>query len=104
MIEVRGTARDATLWGLVFAPVPLPVRQEVKIVWRMTGSGALQITATHSDGTSAKRIFGPEAHTGSNWKRPGQEWGSGFIFPKAGCWNLHLGRSSGSGDVWLLAR
>jgi hypothetical protein len=101
---VRGSARDATLWGLVFARVPLPVGEEVKIVWRMTGSGPLRVAATRSDGTPAGRTFGPEAHAGSNWKRPGQEWGTGFVFPEAGCWDLHLARASGSGDVWLLAR
>jgi hypothetical protein len=103
-VEVRGSARGATLWGLVFARVPLPVGEEVKIVWRMTGSGPLRVAATLSDGTPAGRTFGPEAHSGSNWKRPGDEWGTGFVFPKAGCWDLHLARASGSGDVWLLAR
>jgi hypothetical protein len=37
-IEVHGTARGAELWALPFAPVPLPVGKEVKIVWRMTQS------------------------------------------------------------------
>ncbi|HZD72327.1 MAG TPA: hypothetical protein VE776_00285 [Actinomycetota bacterium] len=103
-VEVRGSARNATLWGLVFARVPLPVGEEVKIVWRMTGSGTLRLAATLSDGTPAGRTFGPQAHAGSNWKRPGQEWGTGFVFPKPGCWDLHLSRTSGVGDVWLLAR
>jgi hypothetical protein len=104
LIEVHGTARVAELWGLVFAPVPVPVGQEVKIVWRMTGDGPLQVSVTHSDGTPARRTFGPEEHGGSTWDRPGQEWGTGFVFLKAGCWNLHLARTSGMGDVWLLAR
>jgi hypothetical protein len=90
--------------ALPFAPVPLPVGKEVKIVWRMTGSGPLRITATRSDGMSARRTFGPEEHTGSNWNRPGDEWGTGFVFPEAGCWDLHLARTLGSGDVWLVAR
>jgi hypothetical protein len=104
LIEVHGTARGAELWGLVFAAVPLPVGQEVKIVWRMTGDGPLQISVTRSDGTPARRTFGPEEHGGSTWNRPGQEWGTGFVFPKAGCWDFHLARASGAGDVWLLAR
>jgi hypothetical protein len=103
-IEVHGTARGAELWALPFAPVPLPVGEEVKIVWRMTGSGPLRITATRSDGTAARRTFGPEEHGGSNWNRPGDEWGTGFVFPGAGCWDLRLVRTSGSGDVWLVAR
>jgi hypothetical protein len=104
LIEVHGTARGGELWGLVFASVPLPVGQQVKIVWRMTGAGPLQVTATRSDGTPARRTFGPEEHGGSTWDRPGDEWGTGFVFPKAGCWDLHLARTSGSGDAWLVAR
>jgi hypothetical protein len=104
LIEVHGTARGAELWGLVFAPVPLPVGEEVKIVWRMTGDGPLRIGATRSDGTQARRTFGPEEHGGSTWDRPGQEWGTAFVLSKAGCWNFHLARTLGVGDVWLLAR
>jgi hypothetical protein len=104
LIEVHGTARGAELWGLVFAAVPLPVGQEVKIAWRMTGRGPLQLTVTRSDGTPAKRTLGPDEHEGSTWSRPGQEWGTGFVFPKAGCWRFHLARSSGVGEVWLPAR
>jgi hypothetical protein len=59
-IEVRGTSRGAELWALPFAPLPLPVGEEVKIVWRMTGRGPIAITATHSDGTPASYIFGPQ--------------------------------------------
>jgi hypothetical protein len=33
---------------------------------------------------------------GSDWKHPGQEWGSEFIFPKAGCWRILVAR-------WLIA-
>jgi hypothetical protein len=29
---------------------------------------------------------------GSDWKHPGQEWGSEFIFPKAGCWRIFVSR------------
>lgn len=104
LIEVRGTARDAQLWGLVFAGVPLPVGQEVKIAWRMTGEGPLQLVVTRSDGTPARLLAGPGQHGSSTWNRPGQEWGSVLVFPKAGCWDFHLARTLGAGDVWLLAR
>ncbi|MEW6404957.1 MAG: hypothetical protein AB1649_24440 [Chloroflexota bacterium] len=30
--------------------------------------------------------------TGSDWKRPGQEWGTEFIFPQAGCWRIFVSR------------
>jgi hypothetical protein len=104
--EVRGTAKDAELWGLLFTkgPLPLPHGEEVKIVWRMTGEGPLQVKATLADGTRAKLAWGPEEHGGSSWRRPGQEWGTGLVFPEGGCWKVELTRTRGSGHVWLLVR
>ncbi|MFI6791230.1 hypothetical protein ACIBG4_28255 [Nonomuraea sp. NPDC050383] len=102
--EVRGEGRGAEVWGLLFAPVPFRKGREVKIVWRMTGEGPLTVTATLPDGTRARRTFGPEQHGGSNWKRPGEEWGTGFVFPKPGCWKVELSRTRGSGQVWLPVR
>jgi hypothetical protein len=99
--EVRGTARDAELWGLLFSPVPFERKKEIKIVWRMTGEGPLKAVATLPDGTRAKLAWGPEEHGGSTWNRPGAEWGTGFAFPKAGCWKIELSRTRGSGTVWL---
>ncbi|MFG1702793.1 hypothetical protein ACFLIM_06345 [Nonomuraea sp. M3C6] len=102
---MRGTARDAELWGLIFAKaLPLDRGDEVKIVWRMTGDGPLEVKATLPDGTSAKRAWGPEEHSGSSWRRPGDEWGTGFVFPKPGCWKVELTRTRGSGYVWLSVR
>jgi hypothetical protein len=102
--EVLGTGHGAELWGLLFTMVPLPMGKRIKIVWRMTGSGPLRIVVRSADGTLAKRWFGPEPHGGSNWHRPGDEWGSGFVLTKRGCWGFHLTRTVGGGDVWLPAR
>ncbi|MFG1698567.1 hypothetical protein [Nonomuraea sp. NPDC049309] len=103
--EVRGTAEGAELWGLLFVrTTPLKRGDEVKIVWRMTGEGPLKVRASLPDGTQAKLIWGPEEHGGSNWRRPGQEWGTGFVFPKAGCWKIELTRTRGSGHLWLPVR
>jgi hypothetical protein len=53
------------------------------------------------DGTRAKPWFGPEEHGGSTWRRPGEEWGTGFVFPKAGCYRVEVTRTRGSGYLWL---
>ena len=45
--------------------------------------------------------WGPDRHLGSNWNRPGAEWGTGFTFPVAGCWDLHATSDNAFGDVWL---
>lgn len=102
--ETQGTATGVQLWALFFAPIPIHPRQEIKIVWRMTGSGSFHLTTHGPHGISAQPTFGPEAHGGSTWNRPGDEWGTGFIFPTAGCWDLHATRGTASGDVWLIVQ
>ncbi len=52
-------------------------------------------------GNGGSTPVGPEAHGGSNYDRPGDEWGAGYLFTTAGCWHLHAQRTTGSADVWL---
>ena len=101
--EVRGTTQNAELWALLFPTSDLPIkaRQEIKIVWRMTGSGDIHLKAYNPGGKSVSPVWGPEEHGGSNWNRPGAEWGTGFNFPTPGCWNVHVERTNASGDVWF---
>ena len=101
--EVRGLATDASVYGLLFLTHAGPVRvgDELKIVWRMTGSGGLAVSYTGPDGEAGSLTFGPERHGASSYDRPGDEWGTGLRFDQAGCWWIHLQRSTGSGDVWL---
>lgn len=99
-MEVRGTASGVELWALILGSFPVGAQQNVKIVWRMTGSGSFQLFARHIDGTRLESPLQP--HTGSTWNRPGDEWGSAFNFPKPGCWQLHASRGTASGDVWLM--
>jgi hypothetical protein len=63
----------------------------------MTGSGDLAISATGPNGTVVEPIWGPERHGGSTWERPGDEWGTGWIFPSPGCWTVNAKRTGGSG-------
>jgi hypothetical protein len=102
MPEVRGTTNGKTeLWALLFNT--LVAKQELKIVWRMTGDGDLQVVAQGPRNTSIKPKW-IEPHGGSNWPRPGAEWGTGFILPTPGCWNFHANRKDASGDVWLMVK
>ncbi|MFI6599978.1 hypothetical protein ACIBHX_27370 [Nonomuraea sp. NPDC050536] len=94
-------AEGAELWGLLFANPPFQHGKEIKLVWRMTGDGPLRASASLPDGTRAGLAWGPEEHDGSSWHKPGQEWGTGFVFPKAGCWRVQLTRTMGSGYVHL---
>lgn len=98
--EVEGTSSPADLWALLFDTPPLSANQGVKIVWRMTGAGQLHLDTTGPGGIRAV-TGGPEVHLGSTWTRPGDEWGSGFLFPTPGCWDIHAVRDGAAGDVWL---
>jgi hypothetical protein len=101
--QVQGTGHGAQLWGLLmFAHVgPARVGDQEKIVWRMTGSGLLALTAVSPSGVRRRPVWGPEAHGGSNWNKPGQEWGAGYVFTMPGCWDLRANRGSAYADVWI---
>ena len=101
--QVQGTGHGAQLWGLLmFAHLGPPrVGDQEKIVWRMTGSGPLTLTAVSPGGMRHRPVWGPEAHGGSNWNKPGQEWGAGYVFTTPGCWDLHASRGSAYADVWI---
>jgi hypothetical protein len=102
---VQGTpaSDDVELWGWLMPTGPLPLRagQDVKIVWRMTGTGDLRLTAWGPDGKARPLQWGPEKHSGSNFTKPGDEWGAGYHLAKPGCWRLHAARANGSADVWI---
>jgi hypothetical protein len=104
--EVEGTGHQATLYGLIMVTSAMPVRvgEDVKIVWRMTGSGPLQLSATNPLGKVVPLTWGPEPHGGSDFARPGDECGAGYAFAVPGCWDLHAQRTTGSADVWLSVR
>jgi hypothetical protein len=76
----------------------------LKIVWRLTGSGPLKVAFTDPTGTSKPLDFGPEPHTGfSSFRRPGDEWGTGFVFDEPGCWSIRLTRAGAKATVRITA-
>jgi len=99
--EVGLDTSRGSLWTLFFNPVPPAAGKEIKVVWRMTGSGDFTFRISDTDGNTIPLTWGPEVHSGSNWDHPGDEVGTGFTFPHAGCWNIHVARSDVSGDLWL---
>jgi hypothetical protein len=101
--EVEGTGHGASLWGLLMFPHAMPARvgDQEKIVWRMTGSGLLRLAVIGPGGLRERLAWGPAEHEGSNWDKPGQEWGAGYVFTRPGCWDLHAARDHATADVWL---
>ncbi len=109
--EVVGTARGAQLWALgATAPdgdsaaLDNVIGDQKKIIFRMTSGVPKNFYAIAPDGNRVPPVWGPDAHTGSNWNRPGSEWGAGFVFTQPGCWQIHAGSPPAQGDVWLLIR
>jgi len=93
---------SGSLYGIAMAPhVPPQVGETLKIVWRMTGRGPLRVSFTDPAGHRVPLAFGPEPHVASTYRRPGDEWGTGFHFSRRGCWHIHLARTETRGDVWL---
>jgi hypothetical protein len=103
--EITGRGRGAQLHGLIMA-TRFPVRsgrRSVKIVWRMTGSGPLKLAAYDAHGRKVALAW-VEPHGGSNYRRPGDEWGSGYHFRHPGCYRLTARRTVGSAEAWLRVR
>ncbi len=99
--EIQATTKSAVeIWALLFFD-QTQARQDAKIVWRVTGTGQLTVQAQQEDGTIIQPIWGPEYHGGSNWDRPGDEWGTGFNFPEPGCWTLTVTRGEATGEIRL---
>lgn len=100
--EIQGTMHsDGEVWALLFFD-RARVNQELKIVWRVTGTGEeLTVQARHPDGTEISPVWGPEMHGESNWERPGFEWGTGFDFPEPGCWTLTSTSGTTVGEIRL---
>jgi hypothetical protein len=98
--EVGLDSKDGSFWAL-FQAVPPPAGKDLKVVWKMTGSGPFTFRVADAAGKTVALDWGPELHGGSNWDHAGGEVGTGFTFPHAGCWNIHVSRSDVAGDLWL---
>jgi len=93
--EIEFAASEGTLRALLFAADgQFHANEKARILWKMTdGRGDIHLTAIHEDGTQIRPSYGPiSRQIRSEWKHPGQEWGTEFVFPKAGCWRILVSR------------
>ena len=91
---------DGEVWALLFFGTAL-ANEDAKIVWRITGAGdEFQAQAQNEDGIVIQSVW-VEPHEDSNWERPGQEWGTGFNFPRPGCWTIAVSRREIKGEISL---
>lgn len=99
--EIQGTTPGMDIWALLLG-IP-SAKEEGKIIWKIGASfhEPIHIVGLGPGGLQIQPLF-LEKHTGSDWNRLGNELGTGFKFPVAGCWNLHVIGGSTVGDVWLI--
>lgn len=93
--EIQATATSGTLWALlVVQDGNFHAGTKARIVWKMSdGRGDIKLMATHEDGTQVQPVWGPISRQArTDWNHPGQEWGTEYIFPKAGCWRILASR------------
>jgi DNA-binding beta-propeller fold protein YncE len=96
--DTEGDAPRASLYALGLAAT---AGHQTKIVWRMTGEGDLRMFAENAAGTRVTPYWMQQHTLGSNWNRPGDEWGTGWTFPSAGCWRIFAIRDTVAGDAWF---
>lgn len=64
----------------------------------MTGTGDFKVVARTQSGTEVRPAWGPILHD------PGDEWGTGFVYPTRGCWDMHVSRGKDQKDLWVFIR
>ncbi|WP_446216850.1 hypothetical protein [Micromonospora sp. IBHARD004] len=103
LAEVEGT--PGVFWALLFiAGGELRAGERTKVAFRMTGAGDLTLHAEGPEGATTEPMEVIGHSGGSTWQRPGDEWGSQWTFPTAGCWTIRADRTDGTrGAVTLHA-
>lgn len=79
---------------MFFRSPPWEVGQDVKVAWKMRGTRDFDVRAPGPDGETVGPMSGPTGHFGSNWDRPGSEWGTFFTVMSEGCWRLEARRGA----------
>lgn len=100
-VRAQSSVERSEAWALFFptwevepgSPVVLPVDEEIKIVWRVTDGGDdSDFSVIDATGAVTPLLWGPNRQ-GGNWVRPGDERGTGWFLPSAGCWTLEVRRA-----------
>ena len=100
--ELRADSTTMETWALLWEPSPWKPGQEVKVVWRTTGTGAFRVVAVGPSSQQVPPVTGPTQHFGSNWDRPGDEWGTVFRLDQPGRWRLQVSRGSATASLVLM--
>lgn len=107
--EIAKPEAQPAVWALLFlteAPTadglpPVISDEELKIVWRVGGEGEPTFHAEGPRGEIVSPMAGPTPHFGSTWNRPGDEWGTVWLLPSGGCWQLIVERAGRQTTLYL---
>jgi hypothetical protein len=95
-----------TVWAWFMAGYPPVAGIENKTLWRIDAAIATHdapaFTVTGPAGLHGRLNWGPTEHGGSTWNRPGREFGTGLLFPGAGCWDVHVKLGRLAADVYVV--
>ena len=103
--EVYGTSKGGNVWAWFMSAYPPTAGNEDKTVWRLDGSRTAVSPTYTLIGPAGERgslKWGPAEHLGSSWDRLGREFGTGLVFPAAGCWDVHVTLDHLTGDVYVV--
>jgi hypothetical protein len=100
--HLASTTGSVWVWIESAARPAVRVGSLVKVVWRITGTGAPQVVLSNPHGRAAHLAFGPERHAKSTFLHPGDEYGTGFTPTLPGCWQLTMRRGNVIGSLWFL--
>jgi hypothetical protein len=103
--EVQGTATGGTVWAWFMQSYPPQAGVEDKTIWRLDGPNTAYPPVFTMIGPANARghlDWGPAYHMSSTWNRPGDEYGTGLLFPVAGCWDVHVSVGGVTGDVYVV--
>ena len=93
------------MWAWFMVAYPPQAGIEDKTIWRFDGQGAVWAPTFALVGPASQtgRLnWGPSIHDSSSWNRPGTEFGTGLLFPTAGCWDVHVTVGLLTGDVYVV--
>lgn len=99
-VEVTAAVEGGNARAVVMEGRPFLADVEIKMVWKLTGSGPLDLFATGA------RDVAPHLteHSFPGLEGPGDEWAATFTFPKTGCYVLHANRTGTSAYIKIMIR
>jgi hypothetical protein len=105
MPQMTGVATGGTMIVLPPTATSVDGGAPTKFVFRLSGHGPIQLWAVGPGGRRITprdvRDHGAFSFNPSSTSSVFEEWGSGWAFPTAGCWDIHAARDDVSGDVLM---